>query len=345
MEVLPENIIFVSPLGNDANDGKSWDKAMKSITTAIHVAPTGGQVWVEEGTYQETVVMKNGMNVYGGFNRTESSIAERGTRKSTILGKSISMANNFTTPTIIDGFKITGNTEDFLLVSKNGIMTNCEISGNGGETQVSVRSGSVDGGTVSNCTISSSIEVKNGGKVINSYISAASNAYMGNGRVWLVNGGRIEGCILSYRNNSNYSGYVGIWCRGYNNYIVNCTFDLFNAVGGASNVLHCIVYYDYFFGGPGNVYIANCLILPHTLNHGLFNTGTLYNPGTGYTFNNVLGLPNQTLYFLNDDYSPRSNSPAVNAGDNSFVTVDKDILGNPRIQNGKVDIGAIESSF
>jgi len=222
-------------------------------------------------------------------------------------------------------------------------MTNCEISGNGGETQGSVKFGSVDGGTVSNCTISSIIEVKNGGKVINSYISAASNAYMGNGRVWLVNGGRIEGCILSYRNNSNYSGYVGIWCRGYNNYIVNCTFDLFNAVGGASNVLHCIVYYDYFFGGPGNVYIANCLILPHTLNHGLFNAGN--SSVVGYTINNLLGLPNQTLYFLNDDYSPRSNSPAVNAGDNSFVTVDKDILGNPRIQNGKVDIGAIESSF
>jgi len=46
---------------------------------------------------------------------------------------------------------------------------------------------------------------------------------------------------------------------------------------------------------------------------------------------------------LGADFSLQSSSPAVNAGDNSFVTLSEDLAGSERIQDGTVDMGALES--
>ena len=86
----------------------------------------------------------------------------------------------------------------------------------------------------------------------------------------------------------------------------------------------------------GSLTFVNNIVLPHTLKAATYGL---------YSANNLENLPTQTLYYLNADLSPMQISGAVNKGDNSFVTLDKDILGNPRIQNGKVDIGAIESPY
>jgi len=133
---------YASYSGNDYNDGRSWDKAVKNISTAIYLAAAGDQVWVEEGTYQETVVMKDGVNLYGGFNRTENNIADRGIRRSTILNGAFSMTNDFNEATIVDGFVF--NSMQGIL--PNVIMNNCEFK----------NCVDVNGGTVSCSTISSS---------------------------------------------------------------------------------------------------------------------------------------------------------------------------------------------
>jgi hypothetical protein len=43
------------------------------------------------------------------------------------------------------------------------------------------------------------------------------------------------------------------------------------------------------------------------------------------------------------DYTPKIGSPLINKGDNSVVTLSKDLNGNARIYDGTVDIGAYES--
>jgi len=319
-------IIYASYSGNDANDGKSWSTAVKNISTAIHLAPTGGNVWVEEGTYPETVVMKNGVNVYGGFNRTESSPGNRGTRRSTLLNNNLfSMTNDFTMPTIVDGW-ILNTTSAVQNVYTNVVMNNCEFKS----------CIDISGGVISNSVISVVpftgylISVRSGGKVLNSRITGTMNTLSSLSTLIRLVGGRAEGCIISgsLLSNSSNPSYI-VSYTGNDNYVVNCTFI---NITGASNFIS-IPWGSY----SGTLNFVNNVVFPHNLSNGT-TTGL-------YSANNLMGLATTAVYFLNEDYSPMSYSPAVNAGDNSFVTVDKDILGNPRIQGGKVDIGAIESSY
>jgi hypothetical protein len=46
---------------------------------------------------------------------------------------------------------------------------------------------------------------------------------------------------------------------------------------------------------------------------------------------------------LDGDYQLTLESPLINKGINEFINVSFDLLGNPRIHDGKVDIGAYES--
>ena len=70
---------YVKPAGNDSNSGESWDAALKTIVKATQTAKSGDEVWVAEGTYTEsnTVVISNGVALYGGFAGTESQLSER----------------------------------------------------------------------------------------------------------------------------------------------------------------------------------------------------------------------------------------------------------------------------
>jgi len=52
----------------------------------------------------------------------------------------------------------------------------------------------------------------------------------------------------------------------------------------------------------------------------------------------------QFIDLLNEDFRPTLNSPLRNAGTNEFVLQNIDLAGMPRINEGRVDIGAYESS-
>lgn len=76
-------VIYVSPQGSGA-DGESWATAWQTIRAALDTAKTGDEIWVQQGTYtlanpSEALSFVSGVNVYGGFVGTETSLDARST--------------------------------------------------------------------------------------------------------------------------------------------------------------------------------------------------------------------------------------------------------------------------
>lgn len=64
--------LHVSQQGS-GTDGLSWETAFVTISDALTASATGDHIWVEEGVYPETLVLQDGVQVYGGFAGTESA--------------------------------------------------------------------------------------------------------------------------------------------------------------------------------------------------------------------------------------------------------------------------------
>ena len=61
---------YVSAKGDDANDGKTPTTAKATIKAAMSGVQPGDTVFVAAGTYSETITIKDGIHVFGGYNET-----------------------------------------------------------------------------------------------------------------------------------------------------------------------------------------------------------------------------------------------------------------------------------
>ncbi|MBK6952302.1 MAG: hypothetical protein IPH24_09700 [Crocinitomicaceae bacterium] len=112
--------------GND--DGTSWTDAFTDLQDAIAASNFGDQIWVASGIYKPTTTstrtiyfsIKNGTQLYAGFNGTETLVTERDPELNlTVLSGEIGTGaindntyhvvyfNNVGNQTLIDGFNIT----------------------------------------------------------------------------------------------------------------------------------------------------------------------------------------------------------------------------------------------
>jgi len=108
-------IIYVSPQGNDANNGLSWATAKRTVQAGINAAAPstagGAQVWVKAGVYNERINLRSEVHVYGGFAGNESTRAQRNllANESVLDGQAggtvVTVPMNTTNATI-DGFTI-----------------------------------------------------------------------------------------------------------------------------------------------------------------------------------------------------------------------------------------------
>ncbi len=77
--------IFVDADLRMPGDGSSWERAFDSIQDAIDVAVSGDEIWVAEGVYtpevpagpEATFLIPDGVRLYGGFEGSESNLAQR----------------------------------------------------------------------------------------------------------------------------------------------------------------------------------------------------------------------------------------------------------------------------
>ena len=158
--------------GNDSNYGRSWSTAYADVQKAIDAAAAvateaePAQVWIAKGTYASAggnvsstaYVMKNNVEIYGGFSGTETSLEERVSGNETILTTSgyyvfynnYSSSNKLTSTAKIDAVTISGAKSRGIYNSyASPTITNCTISGNG-EYGIANDSSSP---TITNCTI------------------------------------------------------------------------------------------------------------------------------------------------------------------------------------------------
>ncbi len=84
--VATADILRVDESAAPGGDGSTWGRAFDSLTDALAAASSGDQVWVAEGNYvpdspagrDATFNIPNGVQVYGGFEGDENSLAQRG---------------------------------------------------------------------------------------------------------------------------------------------------------------------------------------------------------------------------------------------------------------------------
>ena len=63
-------ILRVSPTG-DGSDGTTWERAYNSLSNALIAAASGDDLWVAGGVYRESIDLKSGVDLYGGFSGSE----------------------------------------------------------------------------------------------------------------------------------------------------------------------------------------------------------------------------------------------------------------------------------
>ena len=235
--VPADRILRVKPDGNDANNGSDWGNALKSVQAAINKLADGGQggeVWVAAGTYQPSIymsnantdrsaafVMKDGVSVYGGFDGTEKTRAERDTKKGSMpwqYNHSTVFVGNAYGGAVTGGGKCEYNTADN------------KWSVTGSNSNHVVWFANLDGTAFKNVTVLDGVTIKGGsaqeaeGTKGNFFgdrgagVYMAGNAYLTNcvvtenaakgkgGGVYLY-GGRIIGSLL-YNNEGQQGGAV-----------------------------------------------------------------------------------------------------------------------------------------
>jgi hypothetical protein len=160
--------------------------------------------------------------------------------------------------------------------------------------------------------------------------AAAPNCVLTGNAAYNLGGGAYGGTLYNCTLTNNFAGHGGGASDATLN---NCTLagngahDEYFGGGGAyfSTLNNCIVYFNYVNWNYSACILNFCCTTP--------DAGGVGNITNAPLFVDTNGWANLRL---------QSNSPCINAGDNSYVTNATDLDGNPRIAGGTVDIGAHE---
>ncbi|MBR4520082.1 MAG: metallophosphoesterase [Paludibacteraceae bacterium] len=236
-------IRYVSPMGDDNNDGTSWETAKATITSAVSASSSGDEVYVAAGTYKETVSLKDGVQIRGGYNAA-TGLRDIENFKSILDGEGlgkfliVKYSPDCTVPTYVEGMIIQnsdyGGEGGGAFIRGNVILDKCIIrncKGSGGGGVYAQASDPAVPAVIRNTTIELCEATSSGG-----------GAYLYQNAV-------MEGCIV--RGNCGKYGAIRLHKAGcavsncviYNN---SCTVDgwpgsagIFNEAGG--KVYNCTV--------------------------------------------------------------------------------------------------------
>lgn len=235
-------VFYVSPNGNDTNNGTSWALAKKKVQSAIDAAYNGGggEIWVAAGTYNERITLKTNCDLYGGFVGTETNRFDRnfGVNKSILDGSgggvvvnagSVEMAS-------IDGFTIRNSGSGWAGVDcyvGNPTVTNNIITGNGTGINCYITTRLV----IANNTIckNSKDGIKCSGtspKIINNTISGNGNYGINSSSATLA----LTNNIIAFNVTGIYNTYNGVTATLNKNCVFGNTTNYYNITAGATDI-------------------------------------------------------------------------------------------------------------
>jgi hypothetical protein len=249
-------------------------------------------------------------------------------------------------------------------------LSNCTLSGN----LASDNGGGANGCTLGNCTLTGNSAVNDGGGADSSILNNCDlrgNWVGGIGVEASIKGskqpgptpnmltsyfgGGAENCTLDYCTligNQVYGVelYAGAGGGADSSMLNNCIVADNGADfgGGAENstLNNCTLTGNSAgnnFGGADSSTLTNCIVYYNT-NGDYFNSSLNYCCTAQLPDTGIGNITNAPLFvdLVNGDFHLQSNSPCINSGNNSYVTLTNDLDGNPRIRGGTVDIGAYE---
>lgn len=305
-------IIYVSPLGDDANDGSTWSSAKKTMQAGIEAASlAGGEVWVAGGTYKERITIRPYAYLYGGFAGTESAKISRDWKANKVTldaetgGSVVTAFGMGCANSCLDGFTITnGKAQNGggICVGQEWIYTpfniqNCDITGNTATSYGGGIYGSYAYLKLSNTLIKGNIAINGGGIYLDdSYSTDISNCSIlenaassaGGGIYAHFFSGRLSGCSIA-GNIATQSG-GGIWQDYSDMVICNSIIARNSAAGG---------------GGISGSYVCDITLINNTI---VYNTvtqegGALSSIDTVNAYNNIIAFNSSGIYKQNSSGS------------------------------------------
>ncbi|MBI5359714.1 MAG: right-handed parallel beta-helix repeat-containing protein [Planctomycetes bacterium] len=122
-------VIYVDVVnGLESNTGSSPDSPLSSIQDGINKADDFDALWVASGDYDETIVMKNSVNLYGGYKNDSGSWTRNVALFQTVIqsaGQTVLFNPNINCT--IDGFVIHGGTSGIAAYNAAPIINNCTV--------------------------------------------------------------------------------------------------------------------------------------------------------------------------------------------------------------------------
>lgn len=365
---------YVNANATGANNGTSWADAYTDLHAATY-STTSGEIWVAQGTYVPSKTFTNNIpgnnslktfriqfnvQVYGGFNGTETALNQRDWRNNpTIISGDVGgglKAYNIIrfdgndNTTVLDGFivqdgRANGTTELLggAIFSTNASpkIINCKFINNNAQQHGGAIYANNGAPEFLNCIFENNTTTQYDGGAL--YINGATSTVVAN-------------CLFNANISARYAGAVVIQ-NTTTSQVNNCTFvnnqrgisgagrALFLSASAGSPIMsinNCVFYNNLPTGGDD---VNRNGSSSYTVNNSYSDAGNAGFTNSGTLTNIVTGNPFFTD-FDNDDFTLQCKSALVNSGSTSGLTIPAtDLDGNARIFNTIIDMGAYENSI
>jgi hypothetical protein len=355
-------------LGATFNVPADYPNIQAAIDAAANSKDTVVTVQVADGTYTgpenvNLLIQGRSINIEG--SGPDSCIIDCQGSGRAFTFKGVETNESVLSGFTIKGGNVTDNGGGILCDNASPTIKNCIITGNqakyGGG--IACLNSSNSSPAISNCDIEENTSINGGGGL---YCSSSSpqikecsisnnvGGYYGAGVYLTASSPSLSSCLI-VRNSATYYG-GGVWCSNSSSPIItNCTIadnlltDPTYGRGGAmysnkssSQVTNSILWKNAATSGP-EIYLASSSALHVEYSDVQGGKAAVIIDNSTLDWDDATNIDADPLFVGEEDYHLTPGSPCIDAGIDNGDLPDVDFEGDPRILNGKPDIGADEA--